>query len=425
MKYFKKGKSIKNFQSILVSLVWLLCTVIASGCKRSDPEPNFQLENIEITNNFDKSENYRDIEIKNNPCNTIVVFLGNPGVGKSALGNSIFQKNIFKSGISFVGLTQVTQEYTIGDIKYTDTPGLDDLINKEKAAQEIEKALKGNNNYKVIFVATLEGGRIRASDFATINAVCEAIHEADFEYGIIFNKMNKDVLNYTNQNREGFNNILALLPKPPKPESVLFIEEDRDMLDESDIYFPKESANYTKLSEYINKLKPIKINRNNVGKININNYQEQVVALEAELARIKREQAKKIEEMEKKHREEISSIKIATEKQINSIRNIYDGALEEIKKNVEVSSAEREMRERVNSLKSAFKDAFDVLIASMEQDPTLNKEKFEENRKKIEEARLELDNDIKNIQKTTADKFKELIGSGDLSSQLPLHRRQL
>ena len=399
------------------SLIYLTAVLLMNGCKRADLEPESQPATIEIKNNPDESEQYKDIEIKNDPCNTMVVFLGSPGVGKSALCNSIFQKNTFKSGISFVGVTKEMQEHTIGDIKYIDTPGLDDLISKEKATQEIEKALRGNNNYKVIFVAMLEGERIRASDLATINSVCDAIHEADFEYGIIFNKMNKGALNYINTNRDEFINFLSPLHKRPNPEWLLFIEEEGNMRSKSGIHFSIESENYTKLLEYVNKLKPIKINCNNVSNININNYQEQVEVLETELSRIRREQAKKIEEMKKKHREEISLIKIAIDKQVDLI-NV---AFIEAKEKLEISLVERGMQEQINSLKNALKNAFDVFITNMENEPNLNKEKFEEARKKIDEAIVELDDEIKNIKKTIEDKFKETIGS----DEPPLHKRQL
>jgi predicted GTPase len=133
MKYFPNLLSIR-------SLIYLTVVLSMNGCKRARAGSEFPFAPIEIKNNPDESEkNYKDIEIQNNPCNTIVAFFGNPGVGKSAFCNSIFQRNEFKSGYDIGGITQKTQEYTIGDMRYIDTPGLDDVIRREEAAKEIEK----------------------------------------------------------------------------------------------------------------------------------------------------------------------------------------------------------------------------------------------------------------------------------------------
>jgi GTP-binding protein EngB required for normal cell division len=143
----------------------------------------------------------------------VIVFCGNPGVGKSSLCNSIFQQVVFQSGISKGrGMTQAKQEYIYENRKYIDTPGLSDVNLRKQAAEEIEKALKENNNYKIIFVATLEAGRIRPDDLVTINTICEAI-KTPFEYGIIFNKVIRPVIEEIGENGEGLKSYLGSLKK--------------------------------------------------------------------------------------------------------------------------------------------------------------------------------------------------------------------
>lgn len=94
------------------------------------------------------------------------IFVGNPGTGKSTLLNGLANEVIFESGISYVsGLTQVLQIHSIGEGKFIgDTPGLSDATMRKQAATEIEKALKQNGKYRLVFVVKLDSGRVRPDD---------------------------------------------------------------------------------------------------------------------------------------------------------------------------------------------------------------------------------------------------------------------
>ena len=97
------------------------------------------------------------------------LFIGNPGVGKSTLINCLTQKNLFKSGVAIGGgLTTQLQQEKHGDVVYMDTPGLADVQLRKAAAKAITEALKKNGIYKIFFVITLEAGRVRPVDLATI-----------------------------------------------------------------------------------------------------------------------------------------------------------------------------------------------------------------------------------------------------------------
>lgn len=64
--------------------------------------------------------------------NEAIVFCGNPGVGKSALCNSVFQEARFNSGTNRgKGLTTHHQAYMYEDKVYIDTPGLEDVYMRE------------------------------------------------------------------------------------------------------------------------------------------------------------------------------------------------------------------------------------------------------------------------------------------------------
>jgi hypothetical protein len=226
---------------------------------------------------------------KNTRVNEVIVFLGNPGAGRSSLLNSIFQKPIFRSGTSAgTGLTRRVECHLYEDKLYVDTPGLDDIELKYQAASEIEKALKHNNNYKIVFVATLESGRIRPADLITINTVCDAI-KTNFEYGLIINKATEESIEAVNKVRGIVEFLKGKLNK--QPLGILTLNFDGSIHDEKDRYFSKESPNREKLVSFINQLAAKKIDQANVAKLDV------------------REDEEKIEEMEKKYQEELEPLR--------------------------------------------------------------------------------------------------------------------
>jgi len=248
------------------------------------------------------SEHAKTKENSKNEINEIILFCGNPGVGKSTLCNSIFQKVVFQSGVSVGGgMTINKQEHIYAGRLYIDTPGLDDVQLKEKAAEEIEKSLKQNNNYKIVFVATLEAGRIKPADLVTINTVCEAI-KTDFEYGIIFNKVTQQSMNKIKQiNQEGLLVHLATLKK--KPSSTIILMKDGNMEDEDNVLFDEKNRKI--VLDFISNLKANNILDTQVEEVDVRDYQ------------------KKIEELEAQYKKEIAALNSqlqASSEQINSLK---------------------------------------------------------------------------------------------------------
>ena len=124
------------------------------------------------------------------------IFVGNPGAGKSTLLNALLGRVEFRSGTSIAtGLTAHLQ-WAKDDtgIKYGDTPGLADVRKREAAAEEISSALRAGGVYQLVFVLTLESGRVKPDDIATIQLVLAAIQKDDFQYAVIVNKVTENFL---------------------------------------------------------------------------------------------------------------------------------------------------------------------------------------------------------------------------------------
>jgi GTP-binding protein EngB required for normal cell division len=128
---------------------------------------------------------------------TRILFVGNPGVGKSTLLNSLIGGVVFKSGLSpFGNTTSKLQWYEHSDnIVYGDTPGLSHYSLSE-ATHEIYKALKVGGLYKLVFICSMESGGVSPEKIETLRLVLDAINDPNFPYGIIINKVSPRVRNF-------------------------------------------------------------------------------------------------------------------------------------------------------------------------------------------------------------------------------------
>lgn len=134
-----------------------------------------------------------------------VFIIGNPGVGKSAICNSLGAQ--FKSGISVgYGLTTQLQtwEVVLNKKKYTvvDAPGLYDADDKItcRNADEIREGLCKGADYKIVFAITLQGGSVLAQDINMMKSITRAIKATKDQIAIIINKVDKEVMKVLNEN---------------------------------------------------------------------------------------------------------------------------------------------------------------------------------------------------------------------------------
>ncbi|ACE05498.1 hypothetical protein Aasi_0044 [Candidatus Amoebophilus asiaticus 5a2] len=265
----------------------------------------------------------------------VIIFCGNPGVGKSSLCNSIFQssKPIFNSGVSILtGMTTNKQQYLHEGKLYVDTPGLADPETRTKAGKAITEALKHNGNYKIVFVITLEGGRLSPEDVATIETVCEAI-KVPFEYGLIFNKVTPGIRkkiigigvesyvkkysisldnNINNLTEEFILNLIQLglsegyfKAFTKQPSSATMLMRESHMEDEEGEYFSANSPNMKNLLNFLGKLKATEIHESNIIPLDTTDYKKKIEEqeaknkkLEEELNKVKEENRRQIRDLD-------------------------------------------------------------------------------------------------------------------------------
>lgn len=208
-----------------------------------------------------------------------LVFLGNPGTGKSTLLNSMIGSVQFASGFSAgTGMTQSCASFHDPDknIFYFDTPGLDDVKIREQAAREIEKVFRSKKaSYKLVFVVTLEAGRVRAADVVTMKLVLGAL-PAKSPHGVIINKVSPNqalkLRSRDSEEEKAIHGSLAVC-KTHKPEFVHILSRNDDLEDEDDQLLP-ETDEKKGLVAMMHTLPLVTISPSDMGTIDVRSMDE-------------------------------------------------------------------------------------------------------------------------------------------------------
>jgi GTP-binding protein EngB required for normal cell division len=117
------------------------------------------------------------------------LFVGRSQTGKSTLVNSLL-------GVSDGTKKPSTERGSIhrrhhSNTRYGESPDLAvaDAVERANAAKTIETFLREcKHNCKLVFVCTLESGRVHPDDVTTIKVVLDAINDDTFPYSIVVNK---------------------------------------------------------------------------------------------------------------------------------------------------------------------------------------------------------------------------------------------
>lgn len=326
-----------------------------------------------------------------------ILFIGNPGVGKSTLlnaymkdlHNSVDKDHYFKSGLSIgKGMTYKLDTRELGNHTFMDTPGLEDIRMREKAAAAITEALKFGGFYKIVFVVTLESGRIRTIDSATINLILNNAPDIT-HYGLIINKMSKRFYEHIKQEKETEEKLLDefMLPidrykdkeEPLAIPLPLFIKKIDDLDDMDDAI-----AEIHGLKRFMDALPPLKINEEKVKDIPGDTTLEKIV-----------------KELEKK----ITELKADNERlyaQIVSDRKSYDAHFKEM--------FENERKRQVEEL-AALQQRHDEILQRERDALTLLNEKFVKISKNMDDNKKEMEqklNDEKEENQKNKLKLEEI-----------------
>ena len=160
---------------------------------------------------------------------TSVVFMGNPGVGKSALLNSLGGN--FESGLSEVGgLTKNVSSISVftdgRNLELFDVPGImesgtDDVISEN--LKKLQDTLETCGTAVLFIVVTPRNGRISSDDFAIMKTLLSKLHQSP-QIGIIITQVKKRQM-HTMQSHDYFNKLLDTLKEAEV--DLKFVEQYR------------------------------------------------------------------------------------------------------------------------------------------------------------------------------------------------------
>lgn len=160
-----------------------------------------------------------------------IVLLGNTGAGKSFVANFLIQPGV-KQLVSSHSPSSVTAEFLAKPSVFkgwqvADTPGLDDNFRPlALIANEIKRALKASSGkYKLCFVISQTGGRVRTHDIITIKQILSAI-SGELPYYVLANLNGAEGITYEENFKSVVDNLIQMdsgMPGLRLPEAYLFL----------------------------------------------------------------------------------------------------------------------------------------------------------------------------------------------------------
>ena len=286
----------------------------------------------------------------------------------------------FKSGFSIgKGITCEFKSYKNSDgVNYGDTPGLSDIEMRKQAAEEITKALKMNGNFKIIFVVTIEAGRVRVDDVTTINIILGSVNIPNISFGVILNKISKNAIKKIQENDEEFKNIFTSLNTGNyKTDKIILNPYVQELDDEDDVLY-----SFGDLKEFCKELPFQLILPEQVQTMDVDSFQKKKEEYESIVTKLKNDQNSK----EKNYNETIEHLK-KQQKEIEEEEKKKLQELEEKKK--EMLLNEERQKQIENEYQQRIYEQQQIFLKEMQLANENQKEMLElQNKEKLQELEL-------------------------------------
>jgi len=257
------------------------------------------------------------------PTETIIA-IGNPGVGKSTVGNCLAGSPVFEAGPSRSGAGVTTKSLAkmAGIYWFVDTPGLADAATRAEAAEQITLALKKDQtNVKVIFFFSLiQEGRLQDQDKVTLQLTLKAISKevGKDRFGILFSRVDSDwydTFKNDKSDQADFDDILwAGIPEEQRTRHKFFNVSDPDLKGKKNHVKPLPQE----LRNWIETLPTVNIAAKNVDKVEGKGYQQ--ILQTAEQARQAAEAANRARREAEEARAEADKAREKAEKERDEAR---------------------------------------------------------------------------------------------------------
>ena len=230
------------------------------------------------------------------------LLIGNPGTGKSTILNGLIGKPKFKSGISYgIGMTYQLDKVRDGKHEFMDTPGLSDVKRRDAAAEAITKALKQNGHYKIFFVITLQNGRVKPEDVATMNLVLKAAPIT--HYGIIINQVPPREYREMAKDEQVASHVLGLLcaSVPPGKATLHFhlVQRDDDLEGQDNVVKPLPED----LFQFILGTPGMVIASKDVAKVRAHEFEDMMETLSHQITVLQKDNKKMKEQVQQSFRD--------------------------------------------------------------------------------------------------------------------------